>query len=161
MRFVTLIIVDLRFKNEVYTRFVRLFHEFLAIGLPVSQVDTRTDGSCPSVSDAESIRQHFTPSVNTLVYFSKSLAIGLPVNRTETKRDGSCPSVSDRILILSVNTVVCFFQVSPDRTSRESDRCISQKIRLSSGVLDMHDCVTPGESFNHLYKNSWPQLFKG
>ena len=30
----------------------------------------------------ESIRQHFTPSVNTSVYFSKSLAIGLPVSRT-------------------------------------------------------------------------------
>ena len=30
----------------------------------------------------ESIRQNFTPSVNTSVYFSKSLAIGLPVSRT-------------------------------------------------------------------------------
>ena len=30
----------------------------------------------------ESIRQHFTPSVNTSAYFSKSLAIGLPVSRT-------------------------------------------------------------------------------
>ena len=51
MNFVTLTIVDSRFKNEVDTRFVRLFCESLEIGLPVSQVDTRTDGSCPSVSD--------------------------------------------------------------------------------------------------------------
>ena len=44
-----------------------------------------------------SIRQHFTPSVNASVYFSKSLAIGLPLSRTDTKRDGSCPSVSDGV----------------------------------------------------------------
>jgi len=49
--------------------------------------------TCPM----ESIRQHFTPSVNASVYFSKSLAIGLPLNRTDTKRDGSCPSVSDGV----------------------------------------------------------------
>ena len=48
---------------------------------------------CPT----ESIRQHFTPSVNTSMYFSKSLAIGLPLSRTDTKRDGSCPSVSDGV----------------------------------------------------------------
>ena len=85
----TFIIVD-----EVYTRFVRLLCEDLAIGVPVSQVDTRKDGPCPM----EWLRQHFTPSVNTSVYFSKSLALGLPVSRTDTKRDGSfCIQWSQRL----------------------------------------------------------------
>ena len=44
---VTFTIVDSRFENEVYTRFVRLFCEYLAIGVPVSQVETQKDGPCP------------------------------------------------------------------------------------------------------------------
>ena len=43
-----------------------------------TQRETGRVRPCPM----ESIRQHFTPSVNTSVYFSKSLAIGLPVSRT-------------------------------------------------------------------------------
>ena len=66
MRSITFTIVDSRFKNEVYTRFLRLFCEIV---VPVSQVDTRNDGPCPM----ESIHQHSTPSVNASVYFSKSL----------------------------------------------------------------------------------------
>ena len=94
MRSVTFTIVDSRLKNEVCTLFVCLLCEYLAIGVPVSQVDTRKDGLCPM----EYLRQHFTASVNTSVYFSKSLAIGLPVSRTDAKRDdGSCPRVSDGV----------------------------------------------------------------
>ena len=43
-----------------------------------TQRETGRVRPCPM----ESIRQHFTPSVNTSVYFSKSLATGLPVSRT-------------------------------------------------------------------------------
>ena len=43
-----------------------------------TQRETGRVRPCPM----ESIRQHFTPSVNTSVYFPKSLAIGLPVSRT-------------------------------------------------------------------------------
>ena len=56
---------------------------------------TQRETGCVRPCSMESIRQHFTPSVNASLYFSKSLAIGLPLSRTDTKRDGSCPSVSD------------------------------------------------------------------
>ena len=57
----------------------------------------------------ESIRQHFTPSVNASVYFSKSLAIGLPLSLPDTKRDGSCPMESIRQHFTpSVNASVYF-----------------------------------------------------
>ena len=56
-----------------------------------TQRETGRVRPCPM----ELIRQHFTPSVNASVCFSKSLSIGLPLSRTDTKRDRSCPSVSD------------------------------------------------------------------
>ena len=76
------------------------FNEFL---LSLSRSDFRSVEPTQRETDrvrpcpTESIRQHFTPSVNTSVYFSKSLAIGLPLSRTDTKRDGSCPSVSNGV----------------------------------------------------------------
>ena len=80
-----------------------------------TQRETDRVRPCPM----ESIRQHFTPSVNTSMYFSKSLAIGLPLSRTDTKRDGSCPSV-DGVdpPTFSVNTSM-YFSVSRDRTSAQ------------------------------------------
>ena len=42
-----------------------------------TQRETGRVRPCPM----ESIRQHFTPSVNASAYFSKSLAIGLPLSR--------------------------------------------------------------------------------
>ena len=76
------------------------------------------------------------------MYLTKSLAIGLPLSRTDTNRDGSCPSVSNGVDPPTFYTLCkhlsVFFYVSRGRTSCESDRCVSQTIRLSSGLLDMY-----------------------
>ena len=78
------------------------------IGVRVSQVNTRKDGPCPM----ERLCEHFTSSVNTSVYFSKSLAIGLcPVEPTqrETDRVRPCPKESIRQHFTpSVNTSMYF-----------------------------------------------------
>ena len=103
--------------------------DFSSVG--PTQRETGRVRPCPM----ESIRQHFTPSANASVYFSKCLAIGLPLSRTDTKRDGSCPSVSDGVDPPTFYTFCKRFCVfSRDRTSAQSDRCVFQTIRLSSGV---------------------------
>ena len=57
------------------------FSKSLVIRLCSVELTKRETGSVHSYP-MELIRQHSTPSVNSLVYFSKSLATGLPVRRT-------------------------------------------------------------------------------
>ena len=101
------------------------FSKSPAIGL-CSVEPTKRETGCVRPFPAESIRQHFTPSVNISMYFSKSLAIGLPLSRTEKKRDGSWPSVCDGVDPQTFYTLFkhlnLFFKVSRDRTSAQSNR---------------------------------------
>ena len=68
---VMLTIVVSHFKNEVQTRFLCLFYESLTIGLSVSQIDNRTDGSCPSVSDGVDPQTFYTLCNHRGIFFFK------------------------------------------------------------------------------------------
>ena len=101
MSSVTFKIVNSRFKN------IR-FRVGQVCSIETTKRETDRVRPCPT----ESIRQHFTPSVNTSLYFSKSLAIGLRSDeptQTGTGRVRPCPMESIRQHFTpSVNTSLYF-----------------------------------------------------
>jgi len=91
----------------------------------------------------ESIRQHFTPSVNTSVYFSKSLAIGLPVSRTV-----AYPRRSDSVRVywtcMEGKLVISFKAMTNDNLQ------VTQSVIYSLYFLPLH---THSFSLTHSFTN--------